>query len=51
MNDLFQEPTHCEANPHLIEEDMTVMSDFELHNLCKMYKVSRRNNEYYDKSI
>lgn len=32
-----QEPTHCDANPDLILEDMTVMTDFELHLLCKQY--------------
>ncbi|OBS82214.1 hypothetical protein A6R68_23797 [Neotoma lepida] len=32
------EPTHCEANPDLIFEDMEVMTDFELHVLCKQYR-------------
>ncbi|KAM9328933.1 SWI/SNF-related matrix-associated actin-dependent regulator of chromatin subfamily A containing DEAD/H box 1 [Gastrophryne carolinensis] len=31
---MLQEPTHCEANPDLIFEDMEVMTDFELHRLC-----------------
>lgn len=34
---LCQEPTHFDADPALIQEDMEVMSDFELHNLCKQY--------------
>lgn len=34
----FKEPTHCEANPDLIFEDMEVMTDFELHALCKQYR-------------
>lgn len=33
-----KEPTHCEANPDLIFEDMEVMTDFELHILCKQYR-------------
>ncbi|ETE69673.1 SWI/SNF-related matrix-associated actin-dependent regulator of chromatin subfamily A containing DEAD/H box 1, partial [Ophiophagus hannah] len=32
-----EEPTHCEANPDLIFEDMCVMTDYELHLLCKQY--------------
>ena len=35
----IQEPTHHDANPDLIHEDMCVMSDFELHNLCHEYSV------------
>ncbi|XP_066568320.1 SWI/SNF-related matrix-associated actin-dependent regulator of chromatin subfamily A containing DEAD/H box 1A [Amia ocellicauda] len=34
---MLKEPTHHDANPDLIFEDMEVMSDFELHNLCKQY--------------
>ncbi|KAL0965579.1 hypothetical protein UPYG_G00283170 [Umbra pygmaea] len=34
---MLQEPSHCEANPELIKEDMEVMSDFELHRLCLQY--------------
>ncbi|XP_063192595.1 SWI/SNF-related matrix-associated actin-dependent regulator of chromatin subfamily A containing DEAD/H box 1 [Chroicocephalus ridibundus] len=34
---MLKEPTHCDANPNLIFEDMTVMTDFELHLLCKQY--------------
>uniref|UniRef100_A0A8C5PBJ9 DNA helicase n=1 Tax=Leptobrachium leishanense TaxID=445787 RepID=A0A8C5PBJ9_9ANUR len=33
-NLMLKEPTHCEANPALIFEDMEVMTDFELHRLC-----------------
>lgn len=32
-----QEPTHFDADPVLIQEDMAVMSDFELHRLCQLY--------------
>ncbi|XP_015716831.1 SWI/SNF-related matrix-associated actin-dependent regulator of chromatin subfamily A containing DEAD/H box 1 isoform X2 [Coturnix japonica] len=34
---MLKEPTHRDANPDLIFEDMTVMTDFELHLLCKQY--------------
>ncbi|XP_066500643.1 SWI/SNF-related matrix-associated actin-dependent regulator of chromatin subfamily A containing DEAD/H box 1A isoform X2 [Hoplias malabaricus] len=34
---MLKEPTHYDADPLLIQEDMEVMSDFELHNLCKEY--------------
>ncbi|KAH9504929.1 ATP-dependent helicase smarcad1 [Bulinus truncatus] len=38
--DIAKEPSHKErgALPHLIQEDMSVMNDFELVNLCKQYK-------------
>ncbi|KAA0713944.1 SMARCAD1A [Triplophysa tibetana] len=34
---MLKEPTHFDADPALIQEDMEIMSDFELHNLCKQY--------------
>ncbi|NWX92373.1 SMRCD regulator, partial [Nothoprocta pentlandii] len=34
---MLKESTHRDANPELIFEDMTVMTDFELHLLCKQY--------------
>uniref|UniRef100_UPI0037E70398 SWI/SNF-related matrix-associated actin-dependent regulator of chromatin subfamily A containing DEAD/H box 1A n=1 Tax=Semicossyphus pulcher TaxID=241346 RepID=UPI0037E70398 len=34
---MLKEPTHFDAEPALIQEDMEVMSDFELHNLCQQY--------------
>ncbi|XP_061849534.1 SWI/SNF-related matrix-associated actin-dependent regulator of chromatin subfamily A containing DEAD/H box 1 [Colius striatus] len=34
---MLKEPTHSDANPDLIFEDMTVMTDFELHLLSKQY--------------
>ncbi|KAJ7327131.1 hypothetical protein JRQ81_016890 [Phrynocephalus forsythii] len=34
---MLKEPTHCEANPDLIFEDMSVMTDYELHLLCRQY--------------
>ncbi|XP_013416751.1 SWI/SNF-related matrix-associated actin-dependent regulator of chromatin subfamily A containing DEAD/H box 1 [Lingula anatina] len=36
---MLKEPTHTDANEEYIYEDMQVMSDFELHKLCQMYKV------------
>ncbi|XP_072351423.1 SWI/SNF-related matrix-associated actin-dependent regulator of chromatin subfamily A containing DEAD/H box 1-like [Scyliorhinus torazame] len=32
-----KEPTHRDANPDLIFEDMEAMTDFELHSLCQEY--------------
>uniref|UniRef100_A0A6Q2YLE1 SWI/SNF-related, matrix-associated actin-dependent regulator of chromatin, subfamily a, containing DEAD/H box 1 n=1 Tax=Esox lucius TaxID=8010 RepID=A0A6Q2YLE1_ESOLU len=34
---MLKEPTHSDADPVLIQEDMSVMSDFELHRLCQQY--------------
>ncbi|XP_077377602.1 SWI/SNF-related matrix-associated actin-dependent regulator of chromatin subfamily A containing DEAD/H box 1A [Festucalex cinctus] len=34
---MLMEPTHHDANPELIQEDMEVMTDFELHRLCQQY--------------
>ncbi|KAE8630809.1 hypothetical protein XENTR_v10000970 [Xenopus tropicalis] len=34
---MLKEPTHCDANPDLIFEDMEVMTDFELHRLCNEF--------------
>ncbi|KAM3937943.1 SWI/SNF-related matrix-associated actin-dependent regulator of chromatin subfamily A containing DEAD/H box 1 [Leptodactylus fuscus] len=34
---MLKEPTHCDANPDLIFEDMEVMTDFELHRLCSEF--------------
>ncbi|XP_068617188.1 SWI/SNF-related matrix-associated actin-dependent regulator of chromatin subfamily A containing DEAD/H box 1A [Brachionichthys hirsutus] len=34
---MLKEPTHCDADAALIQEDMEVMSDFELHRLCQQY--------------
>ncbi|XP_061784717.1 SWI/SNF-related matrix-associated actin-dependent regulator of chromatin subfamily A containing DEAD/H box 1A [Nerophis lumbriciformis] len=34
---MLKEPTHLEADAALIQEDMEVMSDFELHRLCQRY--------------
>ena len=38
--DILQENTHRDADPALVFEDMTVMSDFELHKLCISYQVT-----------
>ncbi|CAB1321517.1 unnamed protein product [Coregonus sp. 'balchen'] len=34
---MLKEPTHFDADPVLIQEDMAAMSDFELHRLCQQY--------------
>ncbi|KAM4615772.1 SWI/SNF-related matrix-associated actin-dependent regulator of chromatin subfamily A containing DEAD/H box 1A [Polymixia lowei] len=34
---MLQEPSHFDADMDLIQEDMEVMSDFELHRLCQKY--------------
>ncbi|KAG7254727.1 LOW QUALITY PROTEIN: hypothetical protein CRUP_031763 [Coryphaenoides rupestris] len=34
---MLKEPTHIDADAALIQEDMEVMSDFELHRLCQQY--------------
>uniref|UniRef100_A0A3Q3VIK8 DNA helicase n=1 Tax=Mola mola TaxID=94237 RepID=A0A3Q3VIK8_MOLML len=34
---MLKEPTHFDADAALIQEDMEVMSDFELHQLCQQY--------------
>ncbi|TNN67613.1 SWI/SNF-related matrix-associated actin-dependent regulator of chromatin subfamily A containing DEAD/H box 1A [Liparis tanakae] len=34
---MLKEPTHFDANAALIQEDMAVMSDFELNRLCQQY--------------
>ncbi|KAK2837161.1 hypothetical protein Q5P01_014373 [Channa striata] len=34
---MLKEPTHFDADAALIQEDMEVMSDFELHCLCQQY--------------
>ncbi|CAK6950557.1 SWI/SNF-related matrix-associated actin-dependent regulator of chromatin subfamily A containing [Scomber scombrus] len=34
---MLKEPTHFDADAALIQEDMEVMSDFELHRLCQQY--------------
>ncbi|XP_017269083.1 SWI/SNF-related matrix-associated actin-dependent regulator of chromatin subfamily A containing DEAD/H box 1A [Kryptolebias marmoratus] len=34
---MLKEPTHFDASAALIQEDMEVMSDFELHRLCRQY--------------
>ncbi|XP_071800624.1 SWI/SNF-related matrix-associated actin-dependent regulator of chromatin subfamily A containing DEAD/H box 1B-like isoform X2 [Asterias amurensis] len=36
---MLKEPTHYDAEPELIFEDMSVMTDFELHRLCKEYNI------------
>lgn len=38
---MLKEPTHVAARKDLILEDMQLMSDFELHALCNMYKSVR----------
>ncbi|XP_029366368.1 SWI/SNF-related matrix-associated actin-dependent regulator of chromatin subfamily A containing DEAD/H box 1A isoform X2 [Echeneis naucrates] len=38
---MLKEPTHFDADADLIQEDMEVMSDFELHCLCQQYSSIR----------
>lgn len=35
---MLREPSHSDANEEFVFEDMQVMSDFELHKLCKTYQ-------------
>ena len=41
FNAVEQDPAHRDSEPDLVFEDMTVMSDFELHCLCREEQVSR----------
>ncbi|XP_064153358.1 SWI/SNF-related matrix-associated actin-dependent regulator of chromatin subfamily A containing DEAD/H box 1A [Anguilla rostrata] len=36
---MLKEPSHRDSDPALVQEDMEVMSDFELHRLCQQYPV------------
>ena len=38
----FQDPAHRDANVDYVYEDMEVMSDFELHGLCKQQPCLRQ---------
>ena len=38
----LQEPSHADCNEQFVFEDMQVMSDFELHNLCKNYSSTQK---------
>lgn len=38
---VWQDPAHRDSEPDLVFEDMTVMSDFELHCLCREEQVRR----------
>ena len=39
---ISQDPAHRDSEPDLVFEDMTVMSDFELHCLCREEQVSQK---------
>jgi SWI/SNF-related matrix-associated actin-dependent regulator 1 of chromatin subfamily A len=41
--DIVKEAEYSDANVDLVYEDMTVMSDFELHKLCSKYKRMRKH--------
>lgn len=41
--DILNEPTYHDADPNLVYEDMTVMTDFELHQLCLSYPALHRH--------
>lgn len=32
--EILKDPSHKDADPTLVYEDMIIMSDFELHSLC-----------------
>jgi SWI/SNF-related matrix-associated actin-dependent regulator 1 of chromatin subfamily A len=36
-----EDPSHMDAEEKLIIEDLSVMSDFEIHTTCLQYRVSR----------
>ena len=40
----MQELDFCDSDPALVYEDMTFMSDFELHKLCCKYPVNIKIN-------
>lgn len=44
--EILQDPSHQNADPALVYEDMSVMSDFELHNLCLESKVRFFNESF-----
>lgn len=49
----LKEEEFCESNVDLVYEDMTVMTDFELHGFCEKYPCTMsdfplRNNEWMD---
>lgn len=49
----LKEEEFCESNVDLVYEDMTVMTDFELHGFCEKYPSTMssfplRNNEWMD---
>lgn len=37
--DILKDPQYMDSDPDLVYEDMSVMTDFELHNMCKDSKV------------
>ncbi|OAQ35320.1 hypothetical protein K457DRAFT_66403 [Linnemannia elongata AG-77] len=43
---ITRELEFCDSNVDYIEEDMSVMTDFELHRLCKQYKVNSSVNKF-----
>lgn len=42
--EILRDPSHKNADPALVQEDMSVMSDYELHQLCKNTGVRRKSN-------
>jgi SWI/SNF-related matrix-associated actin-dependent regulator 1 of chromatin subfamily A len=44
---ITREVEFCDSNIEYIEEDMTVMTDFELDRLCKQYKVTRCSCNFF----
>ena len=42
--DILSEPSYHDADPNLVYEDMTVMTDFELHQLCLSYPALHKHS-------
>lgn len=49
--DIMKEPVYRDANAQFIFEDMQVMTDFELHNLCMKFGSIRKHKLKLDEEI
>ena len=43
--EILNDPAHKDADPALVYEDMTVMSDYELHSFCRECEVSVKEQQ------
>lgn len=50
LDGVLQEPTHENCSEQYVFEDMQVMDDFEIHNLCKSLR-SIRDQALTDEDI